>query len=41
MVWIIIFGLYLLYEVFMTVSYFYWSEKDERMGISKSSDEDK
>lgn len=40
MVWIIIFGLYVLYEVYMTISYFYWS-KDERMGISKSGHEDK
>ena len=40
MIWLIL-GLYFLYEVFMTVSYFFWSDKHERMGISKSSDEDK
>ena len=40
MFWIIL-GIYVLYEVYMTISYFYWSDKDERMGISKSGNEDK
>lgn len=41
MIWVIL-GLYLLYEIFMTISYFYWSEeKHERMGISKSKSKDK
>lgn len=39
MIWIIL-GLYLLYELIMTILYF-WSKDDERMGISKPGDENK